>query len=219
MKVRYMRTNPMSRILLFGLLFFSLAQQVMAQGKTVRGTVTSDKGVPLPSVSVNVKGTSTGTVTDSSGTFTLSVPSPTSVLVVSSTGYAKEEITVGKDVQLSVHLVQEPRALNEVVVVGYGTSRKKDLTGAVTAVSSKDFQKGVVPTPEQLIVGKVAGVSITSNGGAPGAGSSIKIRGGASLNATNDPLIVVDGVPLSTGTIPGAANPLSLINPNDIESF
>ncbi|MEI6946947.1 TonB-dependent receptor [Paraflavisolibacter sp. H34] len=205
--------------LLFNLLALTSAQQVLAQAKTVTGKVVSDKGEPVPSASVHVKGASAGVVTDSTGTFHISVPSPDAVLIISSTGYSREEVPVGKDADLSVRLVQEPRALNEVVVVGYGSARKKDLTGAVTTVSAKDFQKGVISTPEQLIAGKVAGVQITSNGGAPGGGSSIKIRGGSSLSATNDPLIVVDGVPLSTGTIPGAANPLSLINPNDIESF
>src|SRR5690606_1973863 len=105
------------------------------------------------------------------------------------------------------------------VVIGYGTTKKGDLTGSVTAISEEDFNKGYVPTPEQLIVGKVAGVSIVSNGGAPGSGSQIRIRGGASLNASNDPLIVVDGVPLSTSAVSGAGNPLNFINPDDIASM
>lgn len=106
-----------------------------------------------------------------------------------------------------------------MVVIGYGTRQRRDLTGSVTTISTKDFQKGTITTPEQLIAGKVAGVQITSNSGAPGAGSTIRIRGGASLSATNDPLIVVDGVPLANGGISGSANALALINPNDIESF
>jgi iron complex outermembrane receptor protein len=109
--------------------------------------------------------------------------------------------------------------LNEVVVIGYGTTRSKDITGSVDVVTSKDFNQGAVTTPEQLIQGKVAGVSVISNSGAPGAGSTIRIRGGASINGSNDPLIVIDGVPLSNDGISGAANPLDLINPNDIESF
>jgi iron complex outermembrane receptor protein len=194
-------------------------QQAAAQSKTVTGQVTNDKGDPLPGASVNVKGVSAGAITGANGKFSITVPSPDAVLVFSFSGFSPEEVPVGKDNEMFVKLIQQPRALNEVVVVGYGTSRKKDLTGAVTAVSSKDFQKGVIPTPEQLIAGKVAGVQITSNSGAPGSGSTIRIRGGSSLNASNDPLIVVDGVPLSSGTITGAPNPLSLINPNDIESF
>jgi iron complex outermembrane receptor protein len=108
--------------------------------------------------------------------------------------------------------------LNEVVVIGYGTARRRDLTGAVSTVTSKDFVKGPITSPEQLIAGKVAGVQISTNGGAPGAGSRILIRGGASLNAGTDPLIVIDGVPVEGG-VAGSSNPLNLINPNDIETF
>ena len=117
------------------------------------------------------------------------------------------------------NLKPDAQNLNEVVVIGYGTAQKKDLTGSITTVSSKDFQSGNITSPEQLIAGKVAGVSITSNGGQPGGGSVIRVRGGASLNSSNDPLIVIDGIPFSGNTISGAANPLSLINPNDIETF
>src|SRR5437763_3343115 len=120
---------------------------------------------------------------------------------------------------MNVSLLGTASSLNEVVVIGYGTRLKKDLTGSVSAITAKDFNKGSITTPEQLIAGKVAGVQVTSNGGAPGSGSTIRIRGGASLNASNDPLIVIDGVPVDFGGISGAANALSLINPNDIESF
>ncbi|WP_018674891.1 SusC/RagA family TonB-linked outer membrane protein [Riemerella columbina] len=109
--------------------------------------------------------------------------------------------------------------IEEVVLIGYGSKKKSDLTGSVTAISAKDFNGGAVSSPEQLIQGKAAGVQITTNGGAPGSGSTIRIRGAASLNASNDPLIVIDGMPLDNGGINGAANPLALINPNDIESF
>jgi iron complex outermembrane receptor protein len=105
------------------------------------------------------------------------------------------------------------------VVIGYGTQKKSDLTGSISTVSAKDFQKGQISSPEQLIMGKVPGVQITTSGGQPGAGSTIRIRTGASLNASNDPLIVVDGIPLAGGSVSGVANPLSLINPNDIETF
>src|SRR6202040_3198462 len=125
-----------------------------------------------------------------------------------------------------VSLTAGSSSLNEIVVIGYGTTRKKDLTGAVVVISEKDFQKGLITTPEQMIAGKVPGVSIISNSGQPGAGSTIRIRGGSSLSASNNPLIVIDGVPLNndvqpgqTSVIPGAGNPLSFINPNDIESF
>ena len=126
---------------------------------------------------------------------------------------------IGDGNTITVTLRAATTTLADVVVVGYGTARKRDVTGSVATVSSKDFQKGVITTPDQLIAGKVPGVVVTSNGGAPGAGSTIRIRGGASLNASNDPLIVVDGVPLDNTSVSGAPNGLSLINPNDIETF
>src|SRR4029079_13437241 len=140
-------------------------------------------------------------------------------------GYGYREVNLS-GATANITLATTSGSLNEVVVIGYGTTRKKDLTGSVTAITSKDFNKGAITTPEQLIAGKVAGVQITSNGGAPGSGSTIRIRGGGSLNASNDPLIVVDGVPLApnrnpdgTPSIAGSPDPLSLINPNDIESM
>jgi iron complex outermembrane receptor protein len=161
-----------------------------------------------------------GTQTTSDGSYRITVKSSTTVLVFSSVGFTTQEITIGGRSVIDVGLAVNNSTLGDVVVIGYGTRRKKDLTGSVANVTSKDFQKGVITTPEQLIAGKVAGVSVTSNGGAPGSGSTIRIRGGASLNATNDPLIVIDGVPLGIGSgISGSANALSLINPNDIESF
>jgi iron complex outermembrane receptor protein len=196
------------------------AQFSFAQNRTVTGTVTDSKdGSPLQGVSVTAKGSRTGTQTDEKGMFTLSVGPDVSALIISSVGYATQEISIADVGQVTVNLLQTNSSLNEVVIIGYGTAKKKDLTGSVTQINSKDFQKGVITTPEQLIAGKVAGVSIISNGGAPGSGSTIRIRGGASLTASNDPLIVIDGVPISNDNIAGQANPLALINPNDIESF
>jgi len=197
-----------------------LSFRALAQEKIVTGRVTDSKdGRPLASVSVLVKDTKIGTQTSNDGTFSLKVPSSATILVVSSVGYALQEVSIGTGT-INVALVQTTgAALNEVIVVGYGTARKKDLTGSVSSVNSKDFQKGSITTPEQLISGKVSGVVITSNSGAPGAGSTIRIRGGSSLNASNDPLIVIDGVPLSNNAISGAPNALSLINPNDIENI
>ncbi len=185
---------------------------------TVTGKVTDLKdGTPLQGVSVTVKGTKTSTQTAADGSFKITAPTGATNLVFTSVGFELQEAAISGNVNIS--LVPTVSQLNEVVVIGYGTARKKDLTGAVTNITSKDFQKGAITTPEQLIAGKVAGVSITSNGGAPGAGSTIRIRGGASLSASNDPLIVIDGVPLDNGGIAGSANALALINPNDIESF
>lgn len=194
------------------------AGQLFAQERTVSGTVTDSSGAPIANASVVVKGSKTGTQTSPAGTFSIRVPSTATTLIFSSVGYAGQEVRIGNG-PVNVSLRAANVSLSEVVVIGYGTVRKKDLTGSITTVTSKDFQKGTITTPEQLISGKVAGVSIISNGGAPGSGSTIRIRGGSSLNASNDPLIVIDGVPLDNGGIAGAANPLSFINPNDIESF
>ena len=197
-----------------------LAMNVFAQGKTVTGKVTDSKdGTPVANASVTIKGTNNGTTTDAGGNFRLAVNNNDAVLVISSVGFTPYELTVGAQTDFAISLSAAQGTLNEVVVVGYGTQRKRDLSGSVATVSSKDFVKGALQTPEQLIAGKVAGVQITPNSGAPGSGSRIRIRGGASLNASNDPLIVIDGVPVDNGGISGAANPLNLINPNDIETF
>ncbi len=198
---------------------FSRAQQA---NPTVTGTVRNEKGDPMELVSVRrdpgtaTSGGAGGTVTDARGQFRLQA-SPQDILVFSYVGY--DTLRVKAASSLNIVLRVAAGSLSDVVVIGYGTTRRKLLTGSVATVAAKDFQQGVITTPEQLIAGKVAGVSVTSNSGAPGAGSTIRIRGGASLNASNDPLIVIDGVPLSGNNIYGASNPLSLINPNDIASF
>jgi iron complex outermembrane receptor protein len=199
------------------LLFVAFAN---AQDKVVTGKVTDSKdGTPLVGVTVMVKGTTRGAQTGTDGSFRLSVPANATTLVITSLGYTTQEVAIGSGT-VNVSLVAGAGAtLNEVVVIGYGTQRKKDLTGSVVSVSEKDFQQGVISSPEQLIAGKVAGVQVTTNSGAPGDGSRIRIRGGASLNASNDPLIVIDGVPITSGGLPGSSNPLNLINPDDIESM
>ncbi|WP_162053177.1 SusC/RagA family TonB-linked outer membrane protein [Pontibacter pamirensis] len=186
---------------------------------TVTGQVTDETGVGLPGVTVVLQGTSRGTSTDYEGNYSIAVPSTGATLVFSYIGYTNQEVQVGNQSTINVTLSEDAEALDEVVIVGYGTQRKSDLTGTVTSVSEKEFQKGNIQTPEQLIAGKVAGVQITSSSGAPGAGSQIRIRGGSSLSASNDPLIVIDGVPVDNQGVAGVANPLALINPNDIESF
>lgn len=212
-----MKPKTLLRLLLPLFLIFSLFS--FGQTRVVTGRVVNPSGAGLTGVSVTVKNASTGTSTANDGSFSLSVPADATTLVISSVGYSNQEVTIGDQTTRNITLQTNAGTLNEVVVVGYGTQRRRDLTGSITTVTAKDFQKGVITTPEQLIAGKVAGVQVTSNGGAPGAGSSIRIRGGASLNASNDPLIVVDGVPLTSGGVSGSANALSLINPNDIESF
>ena len=199
------------------LLFLSIAGY--SQEKVITGKVTDSKdGSAMQGVTVAAKGSKTGTQTKADGTYQLSVNSSTSVLVFSFVGYDQQEVSI-KGSSVDIKLVNTTATLGEVVVTGYGTTRKKDLTGSIATVTSKDFQKGSITTPEQLIAGKVAGVSIISNGGQPGSGSTIRIRGGSSLSASNDPLIVIDGVPLDNGSISGGNNPLSFINANDIESF
>lgn len=207
--------NPKQLLLL---LLLPLSMVVNAQSKVVTGKVTDAIGVPLAGVTVMVKGTTIGTQTATDGTFSVNAPATASTLVFSSVGFASTEMTIGEG-PINVSLASAVGTLSEVIVVGYGTQRKSDLTGAVTSVSAKDFQTGAIQTPEQLIAGKVAGVQISTNGGAPGAGSRIRIRGGSSLNATNDPLIVIDGIPVDNGGVSGSQNPLNLINPDDIENF
>jgi TonB-dependent starch-binding outer membrane protein SusC len=182
--------------------------------QTVKGKIVDDKGEGLPGATITLKGTARGVTTNQSGEYTISIPNGQAVLVVSFIGYNTQEFTVGSRNTINIVLTEDLKALNEVVVIGYGTQRKKDLTGAITTINSEDFVKGNVSTPEQMVTGK-----ITSNGGAPGSGSTIRIRGGSSLNASNDPLIVIDGVPVDNTAINGSANALSFINPNDIESF
>ena len=196
-----------------------LGQSVFGQNRIVTGRVTDSIGNGLAGVTVTARGTRVATQTTNDGAFRLTVPSSIDALIFTSVGFATQQIPVPANNSMNVSLSGTASSLNEVVVIGYGTRLKKDLTGSVTAITTKDFNKGSITTPEQLIAGKVAGVQITSNGGAPGSGSTIRIRGGASLNASNDPLIVIDGVPVDNSGIAGAANALALINPNDIESF
>jgi len=204
-------------IVLPALLFFS--QIAFAQDRVITGRVTDSTGAGVPGVTVTAKGTTIATQTNSDGTFSLKVPSSTTALIFTSVGLATQEMPISGRSSLSVNMSSNSSSMSEVVVIGYGSRQKKDLTGSITSITEKDFNKGNIVTPEQLIAGKVAGVQVVSNGGAPGSGSTIRIRGGASLNASNDPLIVLDGVPLDNGGISGVANPLSMINPNDIESI
>ncbi len=203
----------------FALLLLSVA--AFAQN-VVTGKVTDSKdGSPASGVTVTVSGTKIATQTAADGTFKINAPAKITKLIFSSTEFNRTEVAVNGQSSVTVSLTQATQRLSEVVVIGYGTVKKKDLTGSITNVTAKDFNKGAIATPDQLIAGKVAGVAVTSNGGAPGAGSTIRIRGGASLNASNNPLIVIDGVPLidGGGTVSGSPSALALINPNDIESF
>jgi len=191
---------------------------LMAQ-TTVSGTVTDKaNAMPLPGVNVLVKGTSRGASTDFDGKFTLEV-NQGEIIVVSYVGYKTQEITFDGQSNLDVSLEEDAAQLDEVVLIGYGTTTKKDATGSVDVVSSKDFNQGAIVSTDQLLNGKAAGVRITNAGGSPDAAPNIRIRGGSSLNAQNNPLIVIDGVPIGNDNPAGVSNPLTLVNPNDIESF
>lgn len=187
--------------------------------RTVTGTVLDETGEPLIGATVMVVGQKIGAATDIDGHYSLVVPASAKQLVFSYVGYENHTADITSNV-VDVTLRPNSEVLNEVVVIGYGTQKKNDLTGSVSQVSEKDFNQGVISSPEELINGKIAGVQITNNGGSPNGGSTIRIRGGASLNASNDPLIVLDGVPMEKGDgITGSGNFLSMINPNDIESM
>jgi len=201
------------------LALISLAYTVKAQEQIVTGKVTgADDGSPIPGVNISEKGTSKGTVTDFEGNYRLAVPNG-ATLVFSFVGYASQEIAVGTQSTINVVLQTDVLALQEIVVVGYGQQEKKDVTGSVVSIGPKEFNKGVLTAPQDLLTGRVAGVSVVSNSGAPGAASTIRIRGGSSINANNDPLIVIDGFPVDNNSLNGSSNPLAAINPNDIESF
>ena len=211
--------NLAKRSLLLVALFVIGCLQLMAQTRTIKGEVTdAQNGEALIGATVMVEGEKGGTVTDFDGNFSLQVSSSAKKIKVSYIGYIDKVLSISDN--LKVKLESDSKALADVVVIGYGTARKSDLTGSVATVKSKDFNKGLVSSPEQLINGKVSGVQIMSNSGSASAGSTIRVRGGASLNASNDPLIVLDGVPLEQGGISGnSSNFLSMINPSDIESM
>ncbi len=193
--------------------FTGFKNDIVVKGKVID----TETGLPLPGTSIKIKGTDKGTKANADGSFSLQAPED-GILIISYLGYETVEIPISKRINLNIQLHSTGKIL-DVVTIGYGSVKKNSSTGSLTTVTSKDFQRGSITTPEQLLSGKVAGVSITPNGGQPGAGATIRIRGGASLNASNDPLLVIDGVPLSNNGITGAPSPLSTINPNDIESF
>lgn len=209
--MRNFRTILLSMLLLVPLSMF--AQQTI-NGKVVDKT----SGIELPGVNVIIKGTKKGTVTDFNGKFSLSEVKSGEVLVISYVGYTSTEIAVTNNQNYTITLSESTQALEEVVIIGYGTTKIKDATGSVAAISSKDFNQGSNATPASLITGRVAGVNIVTDG-SPGGGSAIRIRGGASLGASNDPLIIIDGLPISNSNVGGSRSILSALNPNDIESF
>ncbi len=202
------------------LLLLFLPGIIEAQENTITGKVTDKAtGGTMPGVYIMIKGTTNGSVTDANGGYSIKVPDTGATLVFSFLGYTSQEIVVGGSKVIDVALEENVKQLEEVVVIGYGTVKKADATGSVAVVGSEEFNKGAITSPQQLIVGKTAGVIVTPGSGAPGSGSTIRIRGGSSMSASNDPLVVIDGVPIENNGPSGMGNSLSVINPNDIESM
>ena len=198
------------------LLGLFLSVGVYAQNITVKGHVKDALGGVIGANVIEKGNPSNGTITDVDGNFTLSVPKG-AILQVSFIGYKTQEIEATSSV--IVTLKDDSELLNEVVVIGYGVAKKNDLTGSVTAIKPDEKNKGLVVSAQDMIQGKIAGVNVNTTSGAPGEGAQIRIRGGASLNASNNPLIVIDGMPMDNNNTKGVNNPLSLVNPNDIETF
>ncbi|GGD54497.1 SusC/RagA family TonB-linked outer membrane protein [Emticicia aquatilis] len=187
---------------------------------TVKGKVTdAETGDGLPGVSVTAKGSTKGAITDGNGEYTIAVPDSKAVLVFSYVGYTPQEVNVGSQTQINVQLKSDSKTLSEVVVVGYGTAKKTDITGAVKSVRSEEFNKGIINSPEQLLQGKVAGVNVTSASGEPGSAQNISIRGPGGVRTGSTPLFVVDGLALDNSGTGGAMNPLTFLNPQDIETI
>ncbi len=200
-------------------LFALLTMSVTAQERTITGKITdATTNEALVGVTVLIEGTFIGTVTDFDGKYTIKA-NQGSKLIFSYIGYQSQTIAVSTQSVLDIKLAVATKGLDEVVVIGYGTVKKSDATGSLSTVSSKDFNKGGLTSAQDLIIGKTAGVVITTSGGAPGSGATIRIRGGSSLNASNDPLIIIDGVPISNSNVSGGSNFLGFVNPNDIETF
>ncbi|MFD2825706.1 SusC/RagA family TonB-linked outer membrane protein [Leeuwenhoekiella polynyae] len=203
----------------FRLLVFMLPVSIFAQD-VVNGVVTeSASGMPIPGANIIVKGSSKGSTTDFDGKYTLNNVEEGDVLLFSFLGFKEVEIAYAGQPTIDVALEESQTSLDAVVVIGYGTVTKKDATGAVNQVSTEDFNKGQVNTASQLITGKIAGVTVTSGGGAPGEGQNINIRGIGSISLNSSPLYVVDGIPLDNTNVGGSRNPLDFINPADIETM
>ncbi|NGZ88643.1 SusC/RagA family TonB-linked outer membrane protein [Psychroflexus maritimus] len=199
------------------LLFLCFPMFVLGQN-TISGTVTDDNNIPVPGVEILVQNTTRGTTTDFDGNYSIDVNNG-DVLLFKYLGYKTVQVEMDGQTTVDVNLEPDENVLEEVVLVGYGTSRKKDITGSVSSISREEMTKGNIVSPNDLLQGRAAGVNINNFGGAPGAPAQIRIRGGGSLGANNDPLIVLDGLPLEFNAPGGARSLLSSLNPNDIESF
>jgi TonB-linked SusC/RagA family outer membrane protein len=212
-----MKINYLMQKLIFTAVLLLGSITLFAQQISVKGIVKDAAGEPIIGASILVFGTNSGTITDYDGKFEL-MADKAAKLVISYIGYKTQEVTVSTG-QLIITLAEDAEILDEVVVVGYGVVKKNDATGSVTAIKPDEMNKGLVTNAQDMLQGKVAGVSVVSSGGAPGASATIRIRGGSSLSASNDPLIVIDGLAMDNNGIQGVSNPLAMVNPNDIETF
>ena len=211
-----MRRDYLFKVFLTLLAIMFVSVKAIAQQITVNGVVQDTQGEPIIGANILIKGTAIGTITDLDGNFQLTADAD-ALLVISFIGYQTQELTAQP--VMNITLRDDSKQLEEVVVIGYGSVKKNDLSGSVVAIKAEDMNKGAVTSPQELIQGKVPGLYVSAGDGQPGAGSSIRIRGGASLNASNDPLIVIDGIPVANDAAPGTPNALATINPNDIETF
>ena len=211
-----MKRNATFKVLLMFIVGLFLSVNTFAQQIVVKGIVKDTTGEPIIGANVIVKGTTNGTITDFDGNFLLNA-NKGDIIIISFIGYRSQEAQAAAS--MNIILKDDTELLDEVVVIGYGSVKKDDLSGSVVAIKAEEMNKGAVTSPQELIMGKVPRLSVSQGDGAPGAGSTIRIRGGASLNASNDPLIVIDGIPVSNDAAPGTPNALATINPNDIETF
>ena len=211
-----MKRNATFKVLLMFIVGLFLSVNTFAQQIVVKGIVKDTTGEPIIGANVIVKGTTNGTITDFDGNFLLNA-NKGDIIIISFIGYRSQEAQAAAS--MNIILKDDTELLDEVVVIGYGSVKKDDLSGSVVAIKAEEMNKGAVTSPQELIMGKVPGLSVSQGDGAPGAGSTIRIRGGASLNASNDPLIVINGIPVANDAAPGTPNALATINPNDIETF
>ena len=186
-----------------------------AQSNAIKGHVKDASGEPIMGATITVNGKAVG-ITDMDGNFSVDA-APGTNLTFTYLGMTPQTVKASKE--MSITLQDDSKSLNEVVVIGYGVAKKSDLTGSVTAIKPDSKNKGVVVNAQDMLTGKVAGVNITSNDGTPGGGAKIRVRGGSSLNASNDPLIVIDGLAMDNDGVKGLSNLLSVVNPQEIESF
>lgn len=202
------------------LMLLQYSNYAITQTKTVGGKIVDSRsGNPIANVSIAAPGTGSGTTTDSAGRFSLLLPLSVNQLMISSIGYRSQEVEISGITDINLSLESDYLSLNDVIVIGYGTSRKIDLTGAVGSVKEKDFNRGIFSSPDQLLQGRIAGIQITYNNGQPGGAANIKIRGNSALTGTGQPLYVIDGVPLDGRSVFAGTNPLNFINPDDIASI